>query len=217
MQSIIPFLKKLKKNNNRSWFEEHKGEYEKARAEFLAFTTEFIAHLKKADKAIGDPDPAKTIFRIYRDVRFSKDKTPYKTHLSANINPGGKKVESPGYYFQIAPGDCFLAAGIWMPEPEKLAKIRQELDYHFPEFKKILKEKNFKKYYGELYEEGKAKNPPRGFDKENPAIELLKNRNFIVIHNFDEKNILSKTFPKKLAEIAKYSLPLNKFLRKAID
>lgn len=216
MEHVIPFLKKLKKNNNRPWFDAHREEYEMARAEFSGFVTGIVSGLKKFDKDLGDPDPSKTIFRIYRDIRFSKDKTPYKTHFAANINPGGKKVESPGYYLHVEPGDCFIVGGIYTPDTERLNKIRQEIEYHLSEFKKILNEKNFKRIYGSLLEDQKTKNPPRGFDKESPAMEFLKFKSYIVLHSFDEKKLSSKKLPGELVEKFRASYPLNKFLRRAL-
>lgn len=217
MQTILPFLKNLKKNNNKDWFDKHKDEYLQAKEEFTLCVADILNGLKKTDKAMAEMDPKKSVFRIYRDVRFSKDKTPYKTHLGASMNPDGKKIETPGYYLHIEPGDCFLVGGIYMPESDVLNKIRQEIDYHLPEFKKILNAKDFKKYFGELDAEQKMKNPPRGFDKENPAMDFLKFKSYIVVHPFDEKDILKKDFAKKAADVLKAAYPMNQFLRKAIS
>ncbi|MBC7863310.1 MAG: DUF2461 domain-containing protein [Bacteroidia bacterium] len=216
MEHLIPYLKKLKKNNNRDWFEKHKADHDLVKEEFTAFISQVLDGLKGFDKELKDIEAKKTVFRIYRDVRFSKDKTPYKTHFGASINPGSKNMNTPGYYIHVEPGKCFIVAGIYGPETPVLNKIRQEIVYHLPEFKKILAEKNYKKYFGSLDAEEQTKNPPRGFDKESPAMEFLKYKSYLAYHEFDEKKILDKNFPKKIAEMLKVSFPLNKFLRRAM-
>ncbi len=157
------------------------------------------------------------MFRIYRDVRFSKDKRPYKNNLGAHIQPGGKKEIGAGYYIHIEAGGAFLAGGMWQPMPPELAKVRQEIDYNFAEFKKIISNKTFRKYFGELGEEDKLSTAPKGYPKDHPAIEYLKLKSFVVACELKDKDITSKNFTKKAAEIFKAMQPLNMFLRKALD
>lgn len=217
MKSVIPFLQKLKRNNNRDWFEKNRPAYEQARTEFIDFVAGVLDRVEKKDREISGLEPSKCVFRIYRDIRFSNDKTPYKKHLGADMGPGGRKANRPGYYIHVEPGNSFLCAGMWMPEPEDLQKLRMEIDYNFDEFNKLLKEKKFKQLYGGLSEEDKGKLPPKGYAKENPAIEFLKLKSFIVVHEFDEADLLKKNAAQKAGDILLSALPLNSFLRRALD
>jgi uncharacterized protein (TIGR02453 family) len=216
MQQTIDFLKKIKKNNNREWFEKNKSVYQQVKQDYELTVQQVINHVAKFDAQVADLEAAKTTFRIYKDVRFSKDKTPYKTNFGASINPGGKSSPVPGYYMHVEPGNSFLAGGCWMPMPDKLAAIRQEIDYNFADFKKIVTAKEFKKYFDGLSDEGKLVNPPKGYDKENPAVEILKNKHFIVVHNVDDKTVLSKDYPKYAASVFKAMNPFILFLREAM-
>ncbi len=216
MQQTLDFLKKIKKNNNKEWFEKNKPVYLKSKEEYELVVQQVINNIAKFDPKVAGLEAAKTTFRIYKDVRFSKDKTPYKSNFGASINPGGKKSDIPGYYMHAEPGNSFLAGGCFMPMPDKLAAIRQEIDYNFADFKKILASKDFKKYFTDISDEGKLVNPPKGYDKENPAVEILKNKHFIVVHNFDDKILLSKDFPKYAATVFKAMHPFILFLREAV-
>lgn len=216
MKNVIPFLKKIKKNNNKGWFDDHKHEYLIAKDEFTLFVTEIVNLLSKKDKRLAAIDPAKCVFRIYRDVRFSKDKTPYKTHFGASINPDGKTAASPGYYIHLEPGDCFIVSGIYRPDGPSLAKIRQEIDYHLPEFKKILALPNLKKSFGGLSEEDKGKTVPRGFAKDNPAIELLKFKSYILVREINEKDCTKPGLAKELSAHLINAMPLNDFLGRSL-
>jgi uncharacterized protein (TIGR02453 family) len=215
--STIDFLKKLKKNNNKEWFDKNRGAYEQARENFLEFVTMLIKEISKSDPTVGHLDPKKCVFRINRDIRFSTDKTPYKTNIAVTISPGGKKSFTAGYYFHLEPGKSFVAGGMWQPESPLLQAIRQEIDYNSDEFHKILKDKDFKKHFGNLSEEDKLKTIPKGYNKDHPDIELLKNRSFLVVQDFSDKEILSKDFSKKIITSMKAMLPLNQFLRRACD
>ncbi len=216
MEQTLAFLKQIKKNNNKEWFEKNKSVYLKSKENLQALITKVLTLTAKFDKEVAGIDPAKTIFRIYKDVRFSKDKTPYKINMGAHITPGGKNSPLPGYYIHIEPGNCFLGGGCYMPMPDKLAAIRQEIDYNYADFKKILNHKDFKKFFTGLADEGKLVNPPKGYDKENPAVEVLKNKHFVVIHNFNDKELLSPDFPKYAASAFKAMHPFLLFLREAM-
>ena len=216
MQNALNFLKKIKKNNNRELFEKNKPVYLKVKEEHEELVQQVINNIAKFDPTIAGLEAAKTTFRIYKDVRFSKDKTPYKTNFGASINPGGKSSDIPGYYLHIEPGNSFFAGGSFMPMPDKLAAIRQEIDYNFANFKKILAQKEFKKYFDGISDEGKLVNPPKGYDKENPAAEILKNKHFIVVYNIDDKILLSKEYPKHAASVFKAMSPFILFLREAM-
>ena len=216
MQTTFEFLKKLKQNNNRDWFEKNKEKYLAAKEEYEKLLEKVIAGTRKFDKKIsGDLTPKECTFRIYRDVRFSKDKKPYKTNMGASIDPGGKKSQIAGYYLHIEPGNSFAAGGVWMPEPAMLQSIRQEIDYNPEPLLKVLKSAPFKKFFKGLDEEDKLKTVPKGFDKEHPHIELLKNKHFLVSHQLSDKEILGKDAVKKITEVFRAMHPFLEYMREA--
>jgi uncharacterized protein (TIGR02453 family) len=213
---IFKFLKDLKKNNDRVWFEKNKPKYLAAKQGFEEFVAQLLNELSKFDDGVGKLDPKKLPFRIYRDVRFSKDKSPYKTNMGAGISPNGKLVQEPGYYIHIEPGKSFVAGGIYMPDSENLAKIRQEIDYNAKAFNSILTNKSFKKLYPALDDFDKLKTMPKGYPKDHAQIEFLKHKSFIVSHNYSDKEVMDKKFVKSVAAHAKAIKPLNDFLKEAI-
>ena len=217
METTLHFLKKLKINNNREWFDSNKTEYLASKEIFEEFVSELIKGINKFDKKVSlDLKPKDCTFRIYKDVRFSKDKTPYKNNMSASINPGGKKSNIPGYYFHLEPDGCFLAGGVYMPMPDVLKAIRQEIDYNPLPLINVLKSASFKKEFNGLDEEDKLKNPPKGFNKDHAHSEILKNRHFIVSQKFENKVILKKEGLSKTLDSFKAMYPLLDYLRKAI-
>ena len=217
METTLHFLKKLKINNNREWFDSNKTEYLASKEIFEEFVSELIKGINKFDKKVSlDLKPKDCTFRIYKDVRFSKDKTPYKNNMSASINPGGKKSNIPGYYFHLEPEACFLAGGVYMPMPDDLKAIRQEIDYNPLPLINVLKSASFKKEFNGLDEEDKLKNPPKGFNKDHAHSEILKNRHFIVSQKFENKVILKKEGLIKTLDSIKAMYPFLDYLRKAI-
>ncbi len=217
METTLHFLKKLKINNNREWFDSNKTEYLASKEIFEEFVSELIKGINKFDKKVSlDLKPKDCTFRIYKDVRFSKDKTPYKNNMSASINPGGKKSNIPGYYFHLEPDACFLAGGVYMPMPDVLKAIRQEIDYNPLPLINVLKSASFKKEFNGLDEEDKLKNPPKGFNKDHAHSEILKNRHFIVSQKFENKVILKKEGLSKTLDSFKAMYPFLDYLRKAI-
>lgn len=217
-KATIDFLKKIKTNNNRDWFEKNKGLYLAAKDDVEKNLEEILNGIRKFDKRISsDLTAKKTMFRIYRDTRFAKDKRPYKNNLGASISPGGKLTVAPGYYIHIEPGKSFVAGGMWMPPAPELGKVRQEIDYNQKEFLKIINDKNFKKTFGELDTDDKLVNGPKGYAKDHPLLEILKLKSFIVVGEIKEKDVLGKNFTKTAIEICKAMMPLNNFLQRAID
>lgn len=216
-KATFDFLKALKKNNDRQWFDKNKTKYETAKKNFEDFVAELIIQCAKHNKKLEGLDAKKCIFRIYRDVRFSKDKSPYKINFGAAINAGGRKGEGFDFYLQIGPGISFMGGGAWQPEADKLKKIRQEIDYNAADFKKILNDKKFKNFYGDLMQDHKLVNPPKGYDKAHPEIELLKLNSFVAGYNFDDKLVLEKDFIKKCTEGYRLLMPFNHFLNTAIS
>jgi len=217
-EKIFSFLKALKKNNNREWFEKNKHKYLDAKAEFEFLVHDLIKGISKFDKKINPDTEAKDcVFRIYKDVRFSKDKTPYKTHFGAYFSPGGRKSSEAGYYFHLEPGSVFLAGGNWQPEPAQLNAIRQEIDYNGGKLTSILNSKNFKKYFNGLSEEDKLKTVPKGFDKDHKHLEFLKLKSFIAYSKFTDKKVAAKDFDKQVCDGYKAMYPFIAFLREAAD
>ncbi len=210
---VIAFLKKLKANNNKDWFEVNRKEYEAIKAEWIDYVDVLIKGIGAFDPEILKLDPRKCIFRINRDVRFSADKSPYKTNFGASMNPGGKKSLLAGYYFHIDPSEVFIAGGVYMPTPEQLAAIRQEIDYNFKEFKAIAESKDIKKYFGKISGDALAR-PPKGYTEDNPAIGYLKQKSFLMVQKIPVKDLYEKDFEKKLFAAFKAMKPLNDFVNR---
>jgi uncharacterized protein (TIGR02453 family) len=213
----INFLKSLSKNNNREWFEKNKSKYLEAKATFEDAVASLLNEFIKFDDRLGGLDPKKLPFRIYRDVRFSKDKSPYKNNMGAGFSPNGKLIQEPGYYFHLEPGNkSMIAGGIYMPDATNLSKIRQEIDYNADVLKKIVNDKKFKTNFEDFSQSDKLKTMPKGYPKDHPHGEWLKLKSFIVIHTFTDKEVGDKKFLKNVAAIAKSMKPMNDFLREAI-
>lgn len=218
MEKTLAFLKSLSKNNDREWFEKNKPKYLVAKEEFEVFISALLIELTKFDGTLTGLDPKKFIFRIYRDVRFSKDKRPYKTNFGAGISSSGKGLGRPGYYLHIEPGGkSFVAGGLYMPEPEVLSKVRQEIDYNGEVLKKIFNNKKFKSLYKDFWNEDKLKTVPKGYVKDHKYIEWLKLKSFIVTHELPDSVVTNKKFIKTVADAFKTLKPLNDFLKQATD
>ncbi|MDF2437160.1 MAG: hypothetical protein K0Q95_1536 [Bacteroidota bacterium] len=216
-KSTFDFLSKLKKNNSKEWFDKNRAEYEIAKTNHKEFINELIQSIGKFDPSVKSLEPKNCIFRINRDIRFSNDKTPYKVNMGASIAPGGKKSITAGYYLHLQPGASFIAGGMWQPPAPELNAIRQEIDYNPDEFKKLINNKDFKKFFGKLSEEDKVKTTPKGYDKTHPEIEFLKLKSFLMVHDLSDKIVLSKDFLTQCTEICKAMFPMMQFLRKACD
>lgn len=215
-KSTLTFLKSLRKNNNRDWFEKHKEGYLEAKTNMEYFIDDVIKNISRFDKRYANMKGKDCMFRIYRDVRFSKDKRPYKVNMGASINKDGRKSDGPGYYLHIEPGESFFAGGIWMPDGDNLKKIRQEIDYNGKILNKILANPAFKKYFGGLANEYKLKTRPKGYSGDHPDIELLKHTSFIAGHSYDERSVLAKNFSVEVAKAASIMLPFLAFLDEAL-
>lgn len=215
-KSTIDFLKKLKKNNNRDWFNANKKLYEDARYDFEVFVFELIQKIAEFDETVSGLEPKDCMFRIYKDVRFSKDKTPYKTNFGAAINKGGRKLSIAGYYIHISPTEYFLGSGLYMPAPDKLLAVRNSIAAKSAKFKSIVEGKEFKKNFGKLWNGDTLKTVPKGFDKEHPMAEYLKLKSFICDHTVKEEKALAKNYGDYIAKIFKTAKPFNDFLNDAI-
>jgi uncharacterized protein (TIGR02453 family) len=217
LPSTLEFLKNLKENNTREWFAAHKTEYESAKDNFKSFVNQLLKQLTPLEEQFGLMKAEDTMFRIHRDVRFSKDKVPYKTHWSAYFCRGGKNSELAGYYMHIeADTNYFVAGGKWMPQGDLLKKIRQEIDYNVDEFLQIIENAEFKKYFGEL-EADRLKTVPKGYHKDHPHLSLIQLKSFIASTALSEQEVLSENLDKLVLERFKAMKPLIDFLNQAIE
>ncbi len=214
--NIFKFLKLLQKNNNREWFGEHKSLYEESKLEFEAFVKSLIDELSHFDNSIAYVDPRKAIFRIYRDVRFSKDKSPYKVNFGAHINATDKSsgFEKAGYYVHLQPSASFIGGGAYMPPSTWLKAFRQQIDHRGDELLDIIKDKEFKKYFKDISGE-KLSLMPKGYAKDHPYIDLLKYKSITAIQNMDDEFVQSKGFLKHCGNAFKALKPFNDFLNEA--
>lgn len=217
MKAPLRFLKQLRSNNNKEWFDKHRDEYAAARTEYLDFVAAVLEKMKKIDPTLIDLEPKNCVFRINRDVRFSNNKEPYKTNFGASFSKGAKKINCAGYYFHLEPGDCFIGGGFWMPEADDLKKIRMEIDYNLDEFNRIIGDKAFRKRFPALSTEAKLARPPKGYEADNPAIELLKLKSFTVFSALDDKEVLDAQLVKKVIDHFSVMKPFVDFLNRALD
>jgi len=212
-KSNFDFLKTLAKNNNREWFTENKSSYEKNRADLVEFSDELLELLKTHDD-IDTISGKKALYRIYRDVRFSKDKTPYKTHYSMSFSRATKLLRG-GYFLSIEPGNSFLGGGFWGPSSSDLKLIRTNILEFGDELTKILHSKQFATNFGAMEGE-QLKTSPKGFDKEHKQIKLLRYKQFLAVKKFTDKEVLSKDFAQIVNEGFKAMRPFFDYMSEAL-
>lgn len=212
----LQFLEDLKQNNNRDWFLANKKRYEAYKAEYHKLIAGFLDVMKPRDPALEMLEVKNCTFRINRDIRFSKDKSPYKSHMGIwmNTNPGG--ANAPGYYIHIEKGKSFIAGGFYSPEAVELKKVRKEIAFFYDDLQAIVDGKDFKKNFGKLNTENSLKTSPKDFDKDHPAIAFLKLKSFTASSPIDDKLLSDKDFIKKTAEKLIALKPLNEFLNRAL-
>ncbi|MDT7830596.1 DUF2461 domain-containing protein [Pricia sp. S334] len=208
-KEALHFLTRLKKNNNRDWFTEHKSEFKRHESDVKDFYTLVLDNLKVHDQI----DKMK-LFRIYRDVRFSKDKTPYKSHFACSFHRMGAENRG-GYYVRIKPGDTFIAAGFWGPDKEDLLRIRKEFELDASEFREIVNEQSFTNLWGELQGDA-VKTAPRGFDKAHENIDLIRRKQFIFRRDFSDEEVLSPTFLEEIDRSYKAIRPYFDFMSEVL-
>ncbi len=214
--STLAFLCDLSANNTREWFQEHKAAYESARNNFLELAAELIRRIGAFEPEMAALQAKDCVFRLHRDTRFSKDKTPYKTNMGAYFTVGGRHSVTAGYYFHIEPlAESFVAGGVYQPQTAELKKIRQEIDYHGDELFTLVNEPAFKTYFGQLTG-SKLSIPPKGYDKNHLFVDFLKHKDFLASGNIDPAMLLSADLPAYVAERFKAIKPLNDFLNRAI-
>lgn len=216
---LFRFLNELAVNNDRTWFKANKERYEQeVKDPFLRFIADFAPHLEKITKhAVADPrGVGGSFFRIHRDTRFSKDKTPYKTHASAQFRHArGKDVHAPGFYLHLEPSGCFAGAGIWRPASDALREIRGAIVADPKKYQRLVAKKSFTADWSMSGE--RLSRPPRGFDKEHPLIEELKRKDFIAVTEFKQREVCSPGFMEIFAKRCKAAAALNCFLAEALD
>lgn len=210
--STLQFLQHLTQNNNRDWFNENKATYQEAQQDVVSLVENLITEMSAFDEEMEKLDAKKSLFRIYRDTRFSKDKSPYKTNFGASLGMG-KGSQASGYYLHIEPDKSFLAGGVYMPDSTVLKEIRKEISAYGNEFLEILNAKDFKKYFGELSQEDKLQKVPQGFEKDDKMAEFLKLKSFVVIYNIQDEELIDENAAKNFAKVYKAMKPLNDFLK----
>lgn len=207
--STITFLQDLKQNNNREWFVENKKRYLAEHEQFISFAEDVLQGMNKTDN-IETPNGKKSVFRIYRDVRFSKNKTPYKVHFSGSFKRATEELRG-GYYFHIEPGNSFIGGGFWGPNSKDLLRIRKEIEADASELNEIISSKEFISNFGSLEGE-KVKTAPRGFDKNHPEIELLRFKQFIISKRISDNEILDDNFSKEVVKIFEAMRPFFNYM-----
>lgn len=199
MEQVLKFLSDLTKNNNREWFNDNRKRYEESRDKVIFLTEVLINEIGKFDPAVSGLSPKDCVFRIFRDVRFSKDKRPYKTNFGSFICKGGRKKVNPGYYFHIEPGNSFIGGGIYMPPAESLRAIRNYMAEHGDAFLEIITEPTFKKKFPAMYDD-KLKTAPKGFPKDHEFIELLRYKSFIFSKELSDDLVRSENYIESMVQ-----------------
>lgn len=214
---ILNFLKELQENNNKEWMDAHRPQYEAARDAFKEIIGVLLGELPRFDEGLIGITPKDCIFRLNRDIRFSKDKTPYKNDFGAAMSEGGRRSPNAVYYLHLQPNnESFIAGGMYMPANEYLSKVRQEVDYNPQELKQIVSNSDFKKYFGEIQGE-KLSRPPKGYKADHPNVELLKLKSFIVLHPFTDEEIISENFISETIHMFQIVQPFIQYLNVAIS
>jgi uncharacterized protein (TIGR02453 family) len=217
--ATLQFLKNIAKNNNKPWMDANRAAYLAAKEDFENLVAKVIEKTGGFDADIKELEPKNCTFRLNRDVRFSKDKSPYKNNFGASFARGGKKSIASGYYFHCQPGNAFAGGGLWMPMPPELKKIRQEIDYNFADFSKIINSKKFKAHY-EGFERGSdyvLSRPPKGYEADNPAIEFVKLKSFVSMKKITDTQLTAKTLVKDITAAFEALMPVVKFLNQAME
>lgn len=216
-QSTFDFLNQLRENNNREWFQANRELFDAARLQFMDFAEQVLHGLVAMDKRIPEDIPvSKCVYRIYRDIRFSLDKTPYKGYFSAAYSPTGRSTEMPGYYIHIQPGQSFATAGLWHPSKERLAAIRQEIDYNSADFRSIVEAPLFLQHAG-LDQEDRLKKAPSGYSADHPDIEFLRLKSFTATKSFSDNEMMQADATEMILSAFQALQPFQEFLYQAVE
>ncbi|MDE5609295.1 MAG: DUF2461 domain-containing protein [Bacteroidales bacterium] len=218
LEGVLDFLKALSKNNDRDWFNAHKGEYLQVKARVEDFMVWLVEHLVKFDKELALVDARKGMYRIYRDTRFSNDKRPYKDYIGTFLSKEGRHGSCSGYYIHLEPGKCMFGAGVYGLPPEKQKKVRDGIYFQSQKLRNILQKPDMKKVYGGKMDENmRLKVAPRGYDKDFPDMDLLKYRHYFVSRNITDREVNAAGFAQKLLDGLVTAVPFNRFLNEALD
>ncbi|MEP5613833.1 MAG: DUF2461 domain-containing protein [Cyclobacteriaceae bacterium] len=217
LQFTLDFLSDLAKYNKKEWMDDNKKRYNEAKGYVIELVAEVIEKTSKFDKSLVGVEPKKTLFRINRDIRFSKNKDPYKTNFGAAIVDGGRKSGNPGYYLHINPGENMVGGGLYQPDADILQKVRQEIDYNGSKIRKIIEDKNFKKRYPETYGGDKLKTAPKGYPKDHPDLDLLQLKHYVFMSKLSDREITSKTIVSQVVDAYQTLYPFNGFLKEALS
>ncbi len=217
--STLEFLRDLKANNNKEWFDQNRKRYDKVKLDYISLAGTLLDQMKHIDPSLEMLTAKDCIFRINRDIRFSADKSPYKTNLGIVLQPGGKRLTRAAYYFHIEEGACFAGGGLWMPEGPLLQKVRQEIHYFYPDLVEILGNKDFKKIYGDLdIEPGqKLSRPPKGYFASDPAIEYIKLKSFTASTLVANNLLTSEKLVSTIAGYFEVLKPLIKYINRGLE
>lgn len=215
LQTTLDFLTDLRFNNYKSWFDENRKRYDKARGAFEALIGDVIQKFAPVED-LGKTTAKECIFRINRDVRFSKDKTPYKTNMGAVVGSVGRKSAGNSYYIQIAPGECGIAGGVYMPSPEELKKLRAYIAVHGDQLKKIITAKPFVKHFGSMGGD-KLKTAPKGYSSDHPYIELLQYKQFLAWQDLSDAEVLADDLTARIVESCLALKPFVSYLTEALQ
>ncbi len=218
--TTLTFLKNLKKNNNKAWFDTNRPKYEIAKADFVELVKITLEAFIKKDKTLDTLTFNDCMFRINRDVRFSKNKDPYKTNMAMYFVKGGKKSNLAGYYFHCEPGGkSFVGGGLYGGEADQIKKVRQEIDYNWEEFSGIITNKTFKKYFGDLSRDmaNSLQREPKGYEKDNPAIDYLKMKSWVASMPISDTDLTDPHLSKKIIEAFTAMQQLNHFFNRALE
>lgn len=216
MKKVLQFLEELAVNNNREWFNANRKRYEENRDKILFITDVLINEIRKFDKDVPAMNPKDCMFRIFRDIRFSKDKRPYKTNFGSFIAKGGRKSERAGYYFHIEPEMSFAGGGIYMPAAGPLKAVRTQIDQHPEEFLDIINDETFKSYFPELYDH-KLKTAPKGFPKDHQYIDLLRYKSYVFSYRLKNEILTDKNFIEYIVQSFRQLHKMNAFLNEGLD
>ena len=218
-KEALKFLEDLIANNSTEWMHENKKRYESYKKDYHNFIASILAEMKPLDKSLDPLEVKNCTFRINRDIRFSKDKSPYKTNMGVWMSQNKNRKNSPGYYIHFEKENCFIAGGVWCPEPNELKLIRKEIEFFYDDLDAIVSNKNFKKIFNQLdrSENNVLKKAPKDFDPNHPAIEFLKFKSFTASHKIDDKLFTDNDFSKIIAKQLITLKPMNDFLSRALE
>ena len=218
-KEALQFLEDLIANNNTEWMHANKKRYDNYKKDYHSFIASILAAMKPLDPSLEPLEVKNCTFRINRDIRFSKDKSPYKTNMGVWMSQDKNRKNAPGYYIHFEKGNCFIAGGVWCPEPSELKQIRKEIEFFHDDLEAVLSDKKFTSEFSGLdkSEGNMLKKAPKDFDPTHPAIELLKLKSFTASHKINEKDFTDKDFSKKIAKQLIALQPMNDFLRRAME